>query len=56
MDADVVLFIYHPEDFEASNQVDIIVAKQRNGPTGTVRLEFQRSPAMFSNMHNKGEN
>jgi replicative DNA helicase len=56
MDADVVLFIYHPEDFEASNQVDIIVAKQRNGPTGTARLEFQRSLAMFSNMHNRGEN
>lgn len=48
MDADVVLFIYQPEDYEATNQVDIIVAKQRNGPTGTVRLEFHKPLAMFT--------
>jgi replicative DNA helicase len=48
MDADMVLFIYQAEDYGANNQVDIIVAKQRNGPTGTVRLEFHKPLALFS--------
>jgi replicative DNA helicase len=49
MDADVVMLLYRPEDADISDQVDIIVAKQRNGPTGTVRLEFRKSLAMFEN-------
>ena len=54
MDADVVMFLYHAEDLESSNQVDIIVAKHRNGPTGTVRLAFLKSLAMFQNPDSKG--
>jgi replicative DNA helicase len=55
MDADVVLFLYRPEDSELSNQVDIIVAKHRNGPTGTVRLAFRKSLAMFENVCSEGK-
>ena len=49
MDADVVLFLYRQEDSEISDQVDIIVAKHRNGPCGTVRLAFRKSLARFEN-------
>jgi len=43
-DADVVMLLhredyYHTEpDYDKSNTAEVIVAKQRNGPTGTVQL------------------
>jgi replicative DNA helicase len=59
-DADVVIFIYREEMYlspeERQQQVEklgmaeIIVAKQRNGPTGTIRLAFQDKFAKFSDM------
>jgi replicative DNA helicase len=55
MDADVVMFLYRPEEGELSNQVDIIVAKHRNGPTGTVKLAFRKSLALFENAIDKGD-
>jgi len=44
-DADVVLFVYRPEVYETDpekkdGKAEIIVAKQRNGPIGTVDLAF----------------
>ncbi len=50
-DADVVMFIYrdelyHPET-ERQHIADIIVAKHRNGPTGTVQLFFRNRLAQF---------
>ena len=51
-DADVIAFIYrdvvyNPEtDFE--DKADLIIAKQRNGPTGTVPLKFEGRFAHFS--------
>lgn len=38
-DADVVMFLYRP-DSERTDEIDLSVAKQRNGPTGRVRLLF----------------
>jgi len=54
MDADVVMLLYRPEDPEISDQVEIIVAKHRNGPTGSVSLAFRKSIARFENGIRKG--
>ncbi|MFQ5414733.1 MAG: replicative DNA helicase [Phycisphaerae bacterium] len=53
-DADVVLLIhreeyYKPEDEAVKGQADLIIAKQRNGPTGTVSLSFNAKLARFAN-------
>ncbi len=51
-DADVVIFIYRPEqygDTEKEGQAEIIVGKQRNGPTGHVELNFIKEYALFAN-------
>ena len=53
-DADVVMFIYRDEVYnentEKLNQADVIVAKHRNGPTGTVALYFRKELTQFANM------
>lgn len=53
-DADVVMFIYRDEVYNENtdklNQADIIVAKHRNGPTGTVALYFRKELTQFANM------
>jgi replicative DNA helicase len=51
-DADNVLFLfrpgyYKPEDRELRTEAEVIVAKQRNGPTGSVRLRWTASTARF---------
>jgi replicative DNA helicase len=50
-DADVVMFIYRDElynpETEEQNIADIIIAKHRNGPTGTVQLFFRDRLAQF---------
>jgi replicative DNA helicase len=54
-DADVVLLLYRPEyytkykDKENEGLAEIICAKQRNGPTGTVRLQFFPPTMRFQN-------
>ena len=55
-DADVVMFIY-PKDVgkmnvptEDENITEIIIAKHRNGPQGTVRLFFDKQKASFQNI------
>jgi replicative DNA helicase len=51
-DADIVAFLYrdavYNEATEFPNRADIIIAKHRNGPTGTVQLHFERSLTKFS--------
>ncbi|MDP3999130.1 MAG: replicative DNA helicase [bacterium] len=52
-DADVVLFIYRKDKdrinptAEEENTAEIIIAKHRNGPTGTVKLKFDPEKASF---------
>ncbi len=56
-DADVVMFIYREEMYPVDGQVppeaegvaELIVGKQRNGPTGTVRLAFLKQYTKFEN-------
>jgi replicative DNA helicase len=53
-DADVVLLIYredrYTQDTENEGIAEIIVAKQRNGPTDTVRLAFIKERTRFENL------
>jgi len=53
-DADVVLMIYREDMYEPTEEnqgvAELIVAKQRNGPTGTVRLAFIREFTRFENL------
>ena len=52
-DADLVCFIYRDEyynpDTEKKNIAEVIIAKQRNGPTGTVELVFLGQYTKFVN-------
>ncbi|MBZ0185698.1 MAG: replicative DNA helicase, partial [Candidatus Obscuribacterales bacterium] len=57
-DADLVGFIYRDEYYnpetEQRGEAEIIIAKQRNGPTGTVELLYQGSITRFLNkVHNQ---
>ncbi len=53
-DADLVAFLYREDYYDeaADDQgtADLIIKKQRNGPTGTVRLEFNKAQMRFANM------
>jgi replicative DNA helicase len=53
-DADIVMFIYRDEIYnpetDRPNIADIIVAKHRNGPVGTISLYFQPSQTRFRDL------
>jgi replicative DNA helicase len=53
-DADVVVMIFREDMYEATEEnqgvAELIIAKQRNGPTGTVRLAFIREYTRFENL------
>ena len=58
-DADLVAFIYREEIYRKDREdlkglADLIVAKQRNGPTDTIRLRFTPSSMRFDNLY-RGE-
>ncbi len=61
-DADVVMFINRPGAYgrevepELANMADVIVAKQRNGPTGEVELVFVSEYIQFVNKEEHHEN
>ncbi len=57
-DADLVMFLYRPEYYAKTDadgnslegKAELIVSKQRNGPTGVVPLYFQSAYAHFDNV------
>lgn len=53
-DADVVVFIYREEEYDATPEnkgiAELIVGKQRNGPTGTVKVAFIKEFTRFENL------
>ncbi|MDH4482266.1 MAG: replicative DNA helicase [Rhodoferax sp.] len=58
-DADIIMFIYRDEYYtkEACKEpgvAEIIIAKQRNGPTGTVKLAFLRNITKFESLASGG--
>ena len=55
-DADVVMLLHredyyhrHDPDYQTTNKADLIIAKQRNGPTGSVELVFRDRFTRFEN-------
>ena len=60
-DADVICFIYRDEVYNKAEDnpkrgiAEIIIGKQRNGPTGVVKLTFIKEFTMFENMSSKSE-
>lgn len=57
-DADVVMFIYRDEyynpDTEKRHEADILIAKHRNGPVGTVKLRFDGQTMSFASLAREG--
>lgn len=58
-DADNVMFIhrddYYQPNSEPTNEAEIIIAKQRSGPTGIVKLHWQGEYTLFSNAEHQDE-
>jgi replicative DNA helicase len=59
-DADVILFLYRPERYglqseDASGVADVIIGKQRNGPTGKVQVTFIPEYASFERLAKRPE-
>src|SRR6202789_2084309 len=60
-DADVVCFIHREEYYDRENEdlkgkAEIIIAKQRNGPTGSVHLAYLADYTRFENLQPGGDN
>ena len=53
-DADVVMFLYRDEyynkDSDAKGLAEVIIAKQRNGPLGTVKLAWLGQYTRFASL------
>ncbi len=59
-DADVIMFIYRDEVYnknkdENKGKAELIIGKQRNGPQGTVYLQFEKEITTFRNLYKEGE-
>ena len=59
-DADVVLLIhreeyYHPDKDDVKGLAELIIAKQRNGPTGNLMLQFNKKFTRFANFTSEAD-
>jgi replicative DNA helicase len=61
-DADVIALLHREDyyrmsepDFQPDNIAEIIIAKQRNGPTGTVKLTFVNKTTRFENLSTQSD-
>jgi replicative DNA helicase len=58
-DADVIMFIYRDDYYNKDSKEpgvsEVIISKQRNGPTGTVKLAFLKQLTKFENLASGGE-
>src|SRR5258706_13483727 len=61
-DADVIMLLHREDyykmsepDFQPDNIAEVIVAKQRNGPTGTIKLYFDSKSTRFENLAAQAE-
>jgi replicative DNA helicase len=61
-DADVIMLLHREDyyrmsepDFQPDNIAEIIIAKQRNGPTGTVKLTFLNKTTRFENLSTQAD-
>jgi replicative DNA helicase len=55
-DSDVVMFLFRPEYYKSDERpgiAEVIVAKHRNGPTGTIELKFRRDHTRFYNLETR---
>jgi replicative DNA helicase len=57
-DADVILMMYRDDYYKPDSpdkgMAEVIIGKQRNGPTGTVRLAFMGEYTRFENLASGG--
>jgi replicative DNA helicase len=58
-DADTVMLLHRPEMYEPGQHeneglVEVIIAKQRNGPTGEIKLAFRKQYMLFENSGQEG--
>jgi replicative DNA helicase len=62
-DADLIMFLYRQEFYDGpvdkdgnslEGRAEVIIGKQRNGPTGTVNLLFQKQFTRFENISQRG--
>ena len=59
-DADVIMFIYRDEVYNKNKEdnkgkAELIIGKQRNGPQGTIYLQFEKEITTFRNLYRSGE-
>jgi replicative DNA helicase len=59
-DADVIMFIYRDDYYNKDSKepgvAELIIGKQRNGPTGTIKLAFIKPLTKFESLASGADN